>query len=388
MSRKVFILLFITALFSGSVTAEEVNISGSVSQGYLNTTEYNFLADDSKDGTLKFAELNLNISKAVTSKFNIGIGINSRSLGSKIRHEPLINWVYGDYYLNKYIGIRGGRLKTPQGLYNETRDMDMFRTSIFLPSGVYPEGLRDLTNSLDGFGIYGILPLSVCGSLSYSLIWGTADVAADGTTVGLYEDRLRSLNPSINSFVLGSESYSFHLKWETPLEGFELGGTYNNIGDIVVDSDVNIPVDGEDPITHLLIYGDDTETFTYFCKYSYGDFTLSSEYYILEMTNRFLTVKSKTHMEGWYINPTYRFNDLFEMGIYYSEFYPTTGQKDTVFLEDTCLSLRFDILNNWILKLEGHGMRGIGYVQVGINPDNDFSEKNWQMYAAKMTFFF
>ena len=104
MNRKVFILLFITALFSGSVTAEEVNISGSISQGYLNTTEYNFLADDSKDGTLKFSEINLNISKAVTSKFNVGIGINSRSLGNTIRHEPLINWVYGDYYLNKYIG--------------------------------------------------------------------------------------------------------------------------------------------------------------------------------------------------------------------------------------------------------------------------------------------
>ena len=55
------------------------------------------------------------------------------------------------------------------------------------------------------------------------------------------------------------------------------------------------------------------------------------------------------------------------------------------FLKETTLSLRFDLNEFWLLKLEAHAMRG-HYLQ-GPSNDGTFHD-NWFLYAAKVTFNF
>ena len=78
--------------------------------------------------------------------------------------------------------------------------------------------------------------------------------------------------------------------------------------------------------------------------------------------------------EGWYLGATYRFTDWFELGAYYSEYYPNRNDKDgstpdalgryvdpksRAWNKDLCLTTRFDINENWVVKLEAHTIDGV-----------------------------
>ena len=53
------------------------------------------------------------------------------------------------------LGFRAGRIKLPYGLYNQSRDVDMARTSVLLPQSVYSEVDRELLIAYEGVGLYG-----------------------------------------------------------------------------------------------------------------------------------------------------------------------------------------------------------------------------------------
>jgi len=59
---------------------DDVEIHGFVSQGYISTTENNFI-EDSKDGSLEFNELGINFGKRLTSKLHIGMQLFARDFG-------------------------------------------------------------------------------------------------------------------------------------------------------------------------------------------------------------------------------------------------------------------------------------------------------------------
>ncbi len=105
----------------------------------------------------------------------------------------------------------------------------------------------------------------------------------------------------------------------------------------------------------------------------------------------------RTDALGFYVSAAYRFCDWFQLAGYYSEAYPDRHDKDgddaeaagkndfEAWLKDTCISLRFDIGTNWIVKLEQHFMDGAAYH----NPaDNDSYNRHWGLTAAKVTYMF
>ncbi len=90
---------------------------------------------------------------------------------------------------------------------------------------------------------------------------------------------------------------------------------------------------------------------------------------------------------GYYYKATYRFSDWFEVGTYYSKFYPNADDRNgsevvpgslellpnnyQAWLEDIAPSLRFDINDNWVCKLEGHRMDGAAFCLAIDNDDFD-----------------
>lgn len=65
-------------------------------------------------------------------------------------------------------------------------------------------------------------------------------------------------------------------------------------------------------------------------------------------------------LETWYISGSYRFNEWFEYGMYYSKDDGlTNGSGELNRLNDICATLRFDVNSYWTLKLEGHMMDGL-----------------------------
>ena len=116
-------------------------------------------------------------------------------------------------------------------------------------------------------------------------------------------------------------------------------------------------------------------------------------------------VSTKFKTLGWYSSLTYRFTDWLELGTYYSEYYSDEDDKDgkdhedagtgpahEQYLKDLCLTARFDISANWILKVEGHQMEGASLLyRTDDNADeygNADYEKDWHMGAVKLTYSF
>lgn len=135
-----------------------------------------------------------------------------------------------------------------------------------------------------------------------------------------------------------------------------------------------------------------------------NDYDLDLEEFINPSTGELIAQQFKTL--GWYSSMTYRFTDWLELGTYYSEYYADADDKDgkdavaegTVvkaheqYLKDLCLTARFDISANWILKVEGHQMEGAALLyrdddNANAVGDADY-EKDWYLGAMKLTYSF
>ena len=88
-------------------------------------------------------------------------------------------------------------------------------------------------------------------------------------------------------------------------------------------------------------------------------------------------------------------------GGYYSEYYANKEDRDgkyykpdhSAWQKDTCLSLRFDMSDQWLIKLEGHYINGTAIIlkthnQVNFDPDNIDLTEEWMLFGIKLTFNF
>jgi hypothetical protein len=180
--KYIFSLLFISILSgftcAGAAEVGGIEINGFISQGYLTTTDNNFMGETS-EGSFEFNEIGINFGKELTENMRVGVQLFSRDLGNYGNNEITVDWAYGDYRWKDWLGVRVGKIKTPHGLYNETRDVDMLRNWIFLPQSVYPEIERDAALSLMGVGVYGNARLGRVGGLSYQAMIGTQNIDAN-----------------------------------------------------------------------------------------------------------------------------------------------------------------------------------------------------------------
>jgi hypothetical protein len=394
--------------WSDEIDAWGIDIHGFVSQGYLCSTDYNYLANDSEGGSFQFNEIGINFAKDLTEKLRIGIQILSRDLGDLYNNELEIDWAYADYRWKDWLGLRAGILKVPLGFYNETRDVDMLRTFVLLPSGVYHETYRDYSMGLSGAGIYGAVPIGAAGDLDYVMEAGTLNLDADDSGIAkVYADEI---NRGWNASGLGTfnfeiddidvdEVYVGSLQWRSPW-GLRLGTSVNYS---------TFVAQGADSINNATANLDSYEcrTYTLSAEYIWEDLIIAIEYWnnMIETKSTFLnmpvlgTVRSdeKAEIEGYYISASYRVNEWLELGSYYSMYYADASDHDgddvvgapdhKAWTEDIALATRFDINEYWIFKIEGHRMNGTAVV-VGSDNDNSFPDQRWWLLAAKITFSF
>lgn len=212
------ILAILGALISFATTAaafdmESVRIHGFLSQGYLKSdTNDALFAETSSNGTFEFNEFGLNVVSQVNDDLRVGVQLLSRDMGEIGNNEVEIDWAYGDYNYRNWLGLRAGKMKTPYGLYNYSRDIDAARTCILLPSSIYSEGFRESISTTIGIGAYGEPP----GGVEYQVVYGTTQLKEDegiaktmGGLIGIPEFSDTSVD----------WAYAGDFKWFTPIDG-------------------------------------------------------------------------------------------------------------------------------------------------------------------------
>ncbi|MBI9092521.1 MAG: hypothetical protein JEZ12_25170 [Desulfobacterium sp.] len=381
---KKFIIATILICFATTAAAfdmESVQIHGFLSQGYLKSDNNDALfAKTSSSGTFEFNEFGLNIASQVNDNLRVGMQLLSRDMGDIGNNEVEIDWAYGDYNYRNWLGLRAGKMKTPYGLYNQSRDIDAARTCILLPSSVYSEGFRESVSTTIGIGVYGELP----GDIGYQLAYGTTQLKNDGGVAKLLTGLM-----GIPEFTGSSVDWAYagDLKWSTPIEGLTLGTS--TLGyKAILSSNTPMPLDLEF----------EAESYIGSVEFIYGDLTLASEYQLLTLDYSIsaFNINDEQEIEGYYFLASYRINDWFEVGTYYNVQYLDKDDKDgdrykkvgqpaaKAWKKDLALTTRFDVNDNMVLKLEGHLMDGLATVEYDAADPDD----TWYMLAAKVTFSF
>ncbi len=413
MKKKFTLIIIIMAIiYSGNTYAidlekfKDIDIHGFISQGYMKSDHNNFLAD-TETGTFEFNELGINFSTDLSDKLHMGLQFFSRDLGKEGNNEITLDWAFADYRWQDWLGIRVGKMKLIGGLYNETREIDMLRTSALLPQSVYAELYRDTFSSVSGAGIYGDIPMSLAGSLFYNCQIGVLPLDTDGGFAKAYKKNMYKSTSSywsVNTFE-HNYYYTFAGTWSTPLDGLKSGGVYYSFADLYIDGSIT---GTDNPLLSAYVgapYYYDVETLEGYylsAEYTWNDLVLAGEFSHMDIegkvyVSKVLFSKSEAPNEGWYVSGSYRFTRRLELGLCYSEYYPRSNDKEGSeqpqdldflnWLKDYTFSARFDINDNWTVKLEYHNMDGFGAFSTAENIDAEL-EKDWNLFVAKVTFSF
>lgn len=389
MKIKLLAVLFVLTPFLASAqTAEDVEIHGFISQGFIYTSDNNFLDNQSSDGSFEFNEIGITVLSQIDPELRLGIQLLSRDLGDLYNNEVEIDWASADYQFSEEFGIRAGILKRPLGLYNEIRDIDNLRTPVLLPQSVYDEGTRDSLVRMQGVGVYGLLEADSFGWFGYNLLFGSSSVQEDGGEAR----RISNVLPLDIQEFDSDRVFVASLEWLTPLDGLRLVGTANlsEIEASGVTTEAAGPFAGQGASFNF----DRNDNFTGSLEYTFGETVFVFEYLLRELEGDFFTNDGQElpsppdgiSSEGYYFLATHRINDLVEVGAYYSRFVFDTNERSETETDDIALLARFDLRDDWTFKVEGHYVDGTSLLNASDNPDG--FEDDFFLFLSKLSYTF
>jgi hypothetical protein len=362
----------------------DIEVHGFVSQGAIKTIRNNYLVK-SKPGSFEITEVGINFTKTVTDRLRLGVQFFGGGFGTG-QYLAKVDWFYLDYRVADWLGIRAGRVKLPFGLYNEINDVDAARLPILLPQSTYPVQNRNFLLAQTGVELYGYRVLGGAGALEYRAYAGTILIDPTTTATGI---SLRTLDLP---YVAGGR-----VMWELPwVQSLRLGGTMQVLR---LDTDLQSAM-GAASVKVPAVLGMGS------IEYAGSIFTLASEYSRWRSkvdSNNDVAFRSQAWADSdrFYVLAAARVFHSFQVGSYYSFFYPNLNPNLPPELRDRSLrqnyqhdvagTLRFDITPNWLVKLEGHFMKGTaalsGSAALNDRPIANLASR-WAVFLIKTTAYF
>jgi hypothetical protein len=373
-----------------------IQIHGFASEGGFVSTANNYIGNSAR-GSLEFFEAGINFSTEITDRLRVGVQLFGRDEGEFKDLPPRLDWAYLDYRWKDWLGLRGGIIKMPFGLYNEFVDIDSSRVAILMPQSVYPLRDRSALNAQTGFSIYGNIPLPVVGQLEYQAWLGTLDVPNNALEV-----ENATLNSTDTKYVTGVQLF-----WHPPVDGLRVGATY-----LRASIDFNLTFDPSVvaqlialnyvPSTYngsLLVSVRPDQAVVGSAEYIYGDWLFAAEYsrwFQHETTSlSVLLPPSDLDNERFYVLATRALPRHLSVGAYYSVFNADANDRhgsDTTkfperflaFQRDLAASARYDINDHWLFKLEAHYIDGAADLDPTVLA-NAMPTRYWGMFLFRTT---
>lgn len=380
-----------------------VDFHGFVSQGYIwNSGHNDYLGGDSHEGTYDFREYGFNGSMAY-KQWRVGAQFFGQKLGPYGDDKMTLDWGDVDYQAAQWFGLRGGRVKMPRGLYNESLDLDSTRVFVFLPQSVYDARLRDFQASFDGGMVYGNIDLKKAGSFDYKIFGGTKSMSTDSGASDYF-----NIDAPFPNLAIGMDDlWGGSIFWNTPIQGLRIGYSFSRYDNFKTLR--YVPSRATDTWNNCPTYDRHLASI----EYTVSDWVFAAEgglddtYHVLYFPPGYNgNPNSQTYGHLYpeefyfYTSATWRANRWLEFGTYYSYWHwsqvgkPEPGYTLPSFANlnqsDIAFSTRFDLTDNLIFKIEAHYMGGAGLVlNVPSHPQPPAAtDKSWVMLDAKMTFSF
>jgi hypothetical protein len=336
------------------VGSREVQLHGFVQQGFVFTSDNNFLTMGSDNGSGEMTDGGINASTKINDKLRVGAQLYVRNLGQFGNGRVELDWVFADYQVNEKIGFRGGKVKTQLGLINDTQDMEFLHTWALLPQSVYPLDLRSVTIAHTGGDVYGRFNTKKAGQFAYNAYAGVLpDDKRGGYRYGL-EDRGLGIIGDIKRHGGGGD-----LRWTAPLEGLQVGVSHMETrGEFNLRSaQIPIPLNVDMKKWNITaLYGDyQDENWHFSAEYR----RTLAELVVTPSASPTAPIDSR----GWFASGAYRVAKPLELGAYYSSYIPNNAldtSLDNNHLSGPTATARYDFARFVSVKAEVHFLDGTG----------------------------
>jgi len=373
---------------------EGLQFHGFASQAYIRSSANNFFGE-SENGSFDFRELGLNASLRPRPDLMLSAQLLSRHAGKKDRENLRLDYALLDYAPvsgeSRTFGLRIGRIKTPLGLYNDTRDVAFTRPSILLPQSIYFDRTRNLALSADGINFYADLR-TTSGDFFYQLeLVYLEEVDDEQSVAALLPKSTQSLGTLEKEL-----SYVSRLIYERDGGRIRLGlsAVFLNIGFDTTDPSAQ---DGSIRFQPVILSA----------QYNAEFWTLTSEYAFRHFKYRDVGVipglsNFSTTGESYYLQGSYRLAEKLEALLRYDVLYQDRDDRmgaafsaqfgvprHSRFAKDWTFGLRWDLSKAWMSRIEYHRVDGTAWLPRLDNPvPASELKRHWTMWAFLISYRF
>jgi hypothetical protein len=367
-------LASVSALASAqSIDDLNLQFHGYATQAYLKTTQNNFLTTDSSAGSAAWTETVVNLTASPSSRLRVAIQGRYSLIGTN-SNAITLDYATADYKVNERVGIRFGKVKVPNALFNETQDIDPSYIWSLLPQSVYPLLSRNSSLSIFGGAAYGSVPIGEkFGRLDYRAFGGVTELPSNDGYLTLLQAENLTLP---NGFTVSD--FGAMLRWKTPLKGLLIGVSDKRYSEATNSVLLGGSLSGSYAVQPF-------NSPDYFAQYERGRFMFAGEYARIHPRLSFSFPQGPTFSvpvdtRGWYGMATYKITNKLSAGLYVSQlFNRNTSLGPARFSKDWALSARYDFNQYLYAKAEQHFIDGtaVGYSGAdnpsGLKPDTSLT---------------
>lgn len=391
--RAIIAYYLLVALYSAATQAEprfmpeDLQVHGFLTQGFFHTSDNNVFGQSDDGISPGLTEIGLNMNYQPIDKLRFAAQGLYRRAGDVDPGSVRLDYGLADLTLLEYdsgkIGIRGGRIKIPFGLYNETRDVAFTHPTILLPQGIYFDRSRSLMLSADGGSLYAEQRTDY-GDFSFKF------------NVGVPSNDLRE----IRTVVLGTQNATgiFNTKPSIATQlTYDLNGGEYTFAVSYLDLEFDyLPTIGET----LRKSSTQIQPLMFSAQYNGEKFTLTSEYQYRWNTFGNFAPGGKFVTESWYIEGSYRLLPQLQATVRYDTLSIDKNDRNgngavalgyprhVAFAQDWVFGLRWDITSSWMVRGDYTRVHGTAWLPQADNPIVERDVQNWDLYALQLSFKF
>ena len=368
---------------------KSLQIHGFLSQGFLHTSDNNLFGHSDDNISVDFRELGVNASWRVMPELQFALQTVWRDAGQTDEDDLRIDYGVANYSFysseSTLLGIKAGRVPTPLGLYNDTRDVASTRPSVLLPQSIYFDRNRNVALSADGGYFYGEQRTDY-GDFLFNI-----GIITPRTDDPSFKHALVGNNPGI---LIGDTSWVTRLNYEWQSGMIRLAITYGEFNaDYRPKSLTGNVLPGSYKLNPLL----------FSAQYNSENWSLTAEYALrkIELKNFGIFPNNQRTGESYYIQGTYKLTSYLEALIRYDQLSMDINDRNgnkfsentefrvpnyVRFAKDWTFGLRVGLTSSLLISAEYHRINGTGWLSSLENPN--IGTQHWDLYTLLVSYNF
>ncbi len=367
---------------------KSVQIHGFLSQGFLHSSDNDFFGHSDDNISVDFRELGLNASWRVVPQLQLALQVVWRNAGQTDNSDLRIDYGIVDYSFfsseSTLLGIKAGRVPTPIGLYNDTRDVASTRPSILLPQSIYFDRNRNVALSADGGYLYGERRTDY-GDFFFTIGVGLPRTDEDPS----FKHSIVGVN---SGKINGDTSWATRLNYEWKNGLIKLSVSYAELN-ADYDAGSSSKLSPGSVSFNPLIFS---------AQYNAENWSLTAEYAQRKflLTNFGVLPNTKVTGESFYIQGTYKFTSYLEGLVRYDQlsvdkndkkgkkFQARTGRDNySRFAKDWTFGIRLSVMPSLLISAEYHRINGTGWLSSLENKQSKQTQY-WDLYTLLVSYDF